>query len=296
MTDHGRYADRRGQDRQVGDPEHLARLVPHLQLLRREPRALGVGAFAERQHVEGDRSAEHLAHGKRARVGPGERLLLTAELLELLEQLANALLPDARRRLIRGRDERAQAEAPVQRRDRHQRGDRRAVPVRDQVAVAGKRLRVDLGDDERDGRIHAERGRIVDAQGAGAGRGRQRLARDGGAGRGERKVDPLEPPIGERSHGHVVASEGQPLALGPRRCEREELGDGEIALLEDPDHRAADGPGRADDADAKLTHRRRGIEAARRPGRGRTGDGARARPAPRPRREPRTRCGSRWRR
>ena len=145
--------------------DRIRALALDLDLLEREPGLL-VEHVDLGDHVVRDRLAEHLAH--RQRRGSGFAVVLHAvELLDLLGELSDALRARARDRLIRRRLT-APDPRPGGRRERHQRGDDRAVRHGVDLRAAFE-PRVHLGDHELGPRLHPERARVVHADGAGLG-------------------------------------------------------------------------------------------------------------------------------
>ena len=93
--------------------------------------------------------------------GQGSRRFLTCGLGLRLE-LVDPLHARARDRLIGAHDHPAHPRGVVQRLQRDDHLDGRAVGVGDDPLVPGDVVRVDLGDDERDVGVHPEGARIVD--------------------------------------------------------------------------------------------------------------------------------------
>ena len=118
----------------------------------------------------------------------------------------------------------------VDRLERDHQLHRRAVRVGDQALVAVERLRVDLGDDERDSGSRRHARRVVDDDGAGVDEARRPLAATSSPpAREEREVEALDRLVGERA-GTVDAVElAAGRALGG---ERDDLARGEAALAQ----------------------------------------------------------------
>ena len=250
-----------------------------LVLLHREP-VLTEDVHAG-DHVERDRSAEDLAHRQAGQVRTAERLLLPAQLLDLLGQLAHALRPRPADRLIGGDHELAHAERAVQRGQRHQRGDRGAVRVRHQPGISGEGVGVDLGDDQGHAVGHPERGGVVDADRAGLdGRGDQLAGRPAPR-RPQRQVHPFQRAGYVGGHDQVRVAERNPASLRALGGERDDLVGREGSLRQDPEHLPADRSGGSDDGDAHGIDPRRGVSRGRLPRPARTRRGG---PAPRARR------------
>jgi hypothetical protein len=187
----------------------------------------------------GDHGREDLVLGPLPRA---IRLLLSPHLFQRLRA-------GTRDRLVRAGDDPHEARGPVDRGDRHAEEDRRAVGVRDDALVAPELVAVQLGDDERALRVHAERGRVVDHDRARAPRDGAEPPRDLRAGAEQREV---HAPEGVRAGGPdlVVAAEGaERPARGALGREEPQLAHGEAPLLEDRDHLEADRARRADDRD-----------------------------------------------
>ena len=236
------------------------------------------------------------------------------QLLDLLGQLADALHPRPGGRLVRGGHHGPQVERPVERSERHQGRDRGAVRVGHDAVMAGQGVGVDLWDDQRDVRVHPEPRGVVDAHRPGGGGRRQDLAGHRAARRCQRQIDPFEPSFAEGPDRDLFAPEREALALGSPRREQHQLVQGEIPLLDDPEHLATHGSGCPDDGHPHRTHptgrsplpdrsnrtppecRRCASRARSHPGRSRTGRGSPSRPVRPLRPGSRRRCGSRkWR-
>ncbi len=110
-------------------------------------------------------------------------------------------------------------------------------------------LGVDLGHDERHVRVRPEAARLVDhGRPGGDGLGRE-LPADGAAGREEGEVDTGEGRLFEAAHLELLALERQAAPGRALAGEQAQLGDGEVALLEDRADGPADHAGGADDGD-----------------------------------------------
>jgi hypothetical protein len=112
-------------------------------------------------------------------------------------------------------------------------------------------VRVDLGDDQRHVRIHAERVRLVDHGRAGLDDHRRVLFRLGGAGRAERDLDALERRGLDPLDRDRLAAEGHGLADRALRGERAQLAHRELSLLEDPERGLPRRAGGSDHRDAE---------------------------------------------
>ena len=172
----------------------------------------------------------------------------------------------------------AHAERFVQRRERDRGDGRRAVRVRDDAARPSARLPlpieqrqvrgVDLGDDERHVRLHAEVLRVAQHERAGAGERRLELA--GHAGIERREHDRRAQLVGvarqhrhvsERSSGSVPSSHrvASPYGLPADRSDAASSASSNHGWSrEQPDERLADGAGGAEDGDGESASARRG--------------------------------------
>ena len=130
--------------------------------------------------------------------------------------------------------------------DRHQLHGR-AIRVGDDPTVRVRGVGIDVGDDERDVGLHAERGRVVDDRCARGDRDGGPLARTRGTGREDRHVDTGEGLGRDGLHRQLSTLEDHLRAGAALRREQHQLVDRQRALLEHLQHRAADGAGRAED-------------------------------------------------
>ena len=133
------------------------------------------------------------------------------------------------------------------------RSHRRAVGVGDDaLAHLGDSPRIDLAHHERHIGIHAPRGRVVDDDGPRLGELRGELLGRRSAGREQRDVDAAEVGCGDVLDDNVGAlpREGRPGRTRGR--EVADLADGEVALLEQAPHDAADLAGGTDDRDGRI--------------------------------------------
>ena len=118
-------------------------------------------------------------------------------------ELVDALLAGARDRLVGADDDPPDAGGVVQRLERDDHLDRRAVGVGDDPLVLGDVVRVDLGDDQRHVGVHAEGARVVDDDRAGRGGDRAPLARDARRRARQHDLDARERLGGELSIGWI---------------------------------------------------------------------------------------------
>ena len=185
-------------------------------------------------------------------IAPGKTLASISHAVQvrarLMHQLLHRGVPLAARGLVGGHDHVLQARGVVQRFQRDDHLDRRAVGVRDDPlrAVRGRR-HVHLGDDQRHGRVHPPGARVVDDHRAGGRRNRSVLARHARPCAEERNLDPRERARLQLLHGDLAPGERE---LRPRAAparERDEALHGEPPLLECPQHLATDRSGRTHD-------------------------------------------------
>ena len=112
-------------------------------------------------------------------------------------------------------------------------------------------LAVHLGHDERDVRLHAERGAVVDEDAAGVGDARSPHPGGRGSGRAEDEVGAVEGLLGGLPDGDGLVAVAQLAAGGAGGGEEAEVADGEVALGGDVEEDGADGPRGADDGDVE---------------------------------------------
>ena len=157
--------------------------------------------------------------------------------------------------LVGRKDHALDAVLTVDRPQRHQRGDGGAVRVGDDALVIPDAAGVDLGDHQRDVRVHAEGRGIVDHNGACLDRNRRELAGNAAAGREQRDVDALEGALGEFLDHDLFAAERDGLAGGAGAGQRLELADRKTAAVHGGDEFGADSAGDADYRDDGIvTH------------------------------------------
>ena len=156
---------------------------------------------------------------------------------------------------------------PASRLQRCERGDehhRRAVRTRDDplrclVHVVGVHLR----DDERDVRVHAEGRGVVDDLGAGRHGVWRPLGREVVLDVHDDEVQAVEAAGPQHLARDLAGRERELAALRTVRGEGPQLGHGKRPLLQDPEHLAADQPGRTHQPDAHAVGRsRRGHQPA----------------------------------
>ena len=240
-----RHPDRRARDPQIREVQDLAALRDELPLFLR------VAVVQEHvdlgQGVERDLVGIH-AVGLRLAGGVGANLAL---------QLGDRLGAGAGHGLVGVDDHALDADAVAQRHEHRHELHRRAVRVGDDALVGLEVVRVDLAHDERDGGIHAPRGRVVDDDRAARGGLGCEVARDVGAGAEQRDVDPVECLADglldlDRLAAHVDGPAGRPAG-----GEEPQLGDRKAALAEHLHHRPTDDAGGADDGNregCRLAH------------------------------------------
>ena len=110
----------------------------------------------------------------------------------LLVQFMQALLTGPRDRLVGADDHSPDPEGVVQGFQGHDHLDGRAIGVGDDALVLGDVVRIDLGDDQRNLRVHPEGARIVDDHRAGLRGDRAELPRDRSGRARKDDVDALE--------------------------------------------------------------------------------------------------------
>ncbi len=193
--------------------------------------------------VEGDALGELL----------GLECLVDEEALGLVQQFVHAFLAGARRRLIGRHHDALDDDGVVDRLQRHHHLDGRAVRVGDDAAalVAGDRLGVDLGHDQRHVGVHPPVRRVVDHDRAGLGRARAVLGRHLGARRAQHDVDALEVEFRQvLDFQDRFVAERRLLADRTGGSQRNNVIGREISLGQDLQHFATDIAGRADDGDS----------------------------------------------
>ena len=161
--------------------------------------------------------------------------------MRLAIEFLDGCAPGAADRLEGDGREAAEGHGPVQRGESHQRDDRAAVGVGDQALVVIEGPGVDLGNDKRHTRIHAEVAAVVDDDAAALDRFPAELL--GGARRalGSGKQDDVETVEGRRrGFDDMKRLAGNLLAAGGPRHDAD-FRRGEPALAQNLDHLGADG-------------------------------------------------------
>src|SRR5690606_18964799 len=234
---HDRHAHAGGGDLEVGQPHDLAAFLRHLGLLAGV--AVGVEAVDLRDAVERDLIGINLGRdGPAGGVG-----------LDLILEFTHGVGAGAGDGLIGGDDDALQAEGLVQGPEAHEHDGRGTVGVGDDAAVVAQLFRVDLGNDQRDVGLHAQRGALVDDNATGGDRVGRESAGDRAAGSEERQIH-----AGKNTGLGLLDDEGlageiDGLARRTRRGEKPQAGQGEVALVQKTDELLTDGTGGADDAD-----------------------------------------------
>src|SRR5690348_7400338 len=113
--------------------------------------------------------------------------------------------------------------------------DRGAIGVGDDAAMRPHRLRIDLRNDERHLRVHAEGGGVVHDHGALLHGERRETLGSAPAGGKERDVDTAEAVLLELAYGERLVAEGERLSGGAGGGEETQLGKRETPLLETAD-------------------------------------------------------------
>ena len=148
-----------------------------------------------------------------------------------------------------------QAERLVQRSERHQRDDGRAVRVRDDVArMVFRGFRIDFRHDQRHVRIHPEGGRIVDHHRAGGSGGGAEFLGNPAARAEERDVHVVKRIMREFLDDDFLAAEFHLFPGGTRRSQKLQLAERKIPLFKAKEHFHADGTRRANNRHMGLIH------------------------------------------
>ena len=163
-------------------------------------------------------------------------------------QLVDALLAGPGDRLVGADDHAAHPGGVVQRLERDDHLDRRAVGVGDDPLVLEDVVRVDLGDDQRHLGLHPEGARVVDDDRTGRGRDRAPLARDARPACSTARSRRPRTPRRERARIGWLSPRNVTV-LPALRSEARNLIDaiGKSPLLEQADHPLAHGPTGPDD-------------------------------------------------
>ena len=208
--------------------QHLARLVAHLQLLKRVPVRL-VELVDVRNQIVHELMLERLhRQGLALRIG-----------VDLVLQLVEAGSARAGRRLIGGRDQALQALRLMERRDSLKHDRRRAVRIRDDSLVPVEVFGVHLRHHQRNLGILTKRAGVVDHLRARLDAGVLELKRDVRLAGEEDDVQPVKAVLVRLQHMIRLAQDllvalarGKHLNLSLHR---------ELAFLQDLDHLGADG-------------------------------------------------------
>jgi hypothetical protein len=158
--------------------------------------------------------------------------------------------------LIGRQDQALDAVLLVDRPQRHQRRDRRAVWNGDDTPVLPDSVRVDLGDHQRHVRVHSEGGGIVDHDGAGFGRDRRKSPGNATAGREQRDVDAVERALIQLLDHDGLPAEIDRLAGRAGARQRFQSPHRKTALVQGGDELGADGAGHAGNGDNGIILRR----------------------------------------
>ena len=174
-------------------------------------------------------------------------------LAHLLVQFVDAGQAGARHGLVGAGHEADQAGLVVQRLEHRHRRHRGAVGVGDDPLrrVEGQGT-VHLVDHERHVGVHPERRRVVDDGDPGAGEARRQLSRGGGACGEQGEIETGGITAGDVLDEHLSVPEAQRPSGRACRCEVPDLIDGELALVQQPAHHAADLARGSDDCDAHV--------------------------------------------
>ena len=178
-------------------------------------------------------------------------------LLHLGRELVHAGHARARCGLVGADDQAPQAGRLVQRLERGHRGHGRAIRIRDDpFRNRRERVRVHLGDDERNVGIHAPGRRIVDDHGSRRRHDGRELA--GGRRAGGEEDDVEAGVVGGRRvlDDDLFALPWQTPAGRARRGKQAERLHGEVALGQNRKHQVADQPGGTDDPDTQVPRMR----------------------------------------
>ncbi len=159
-----------------------------------------------------------------------------------LAQFLHGRSSSARGRLIRRDDQPLDAIAAVDRPQRRDRDDRRAVGIGDDSLMLFDRLRIDLRDDQRDLRVHAEGRRVVHHDRTGTRRNRSEALGLTAARREQRDMNAAEAVLRQFLHWHGFTAKRKRLARGTRRGEQPKLRERKLPSLQTLDqlntHRA----------------------------------------------------------
>lgn len=214
-------------------------------------------------HVQGDRSGEGAALGVPQGPAYVPRLraqFRTGDQRQLFAQRRDAVPARAAHRLVGGDDQFPHAELGVQRPDRDDQRERRAVGAGDDAAWPDPYgVRIDLGHDQRNVRVQPERGGVVDDDRALGGGDRRPLRGHLVGHQEQRHVDVVEDVLGELEDLALLTAHDQLAAGRARRGDQLHLAPDIRVLREDLEHDAADRPGRSDDRERRAARGHRPV-------------------------------------
>jgi hypothetical protein len=245
----GGHSHRGHRGAQARGRPYLSQLGGHLRLLAGVP---GEAEAADLGHaVEGDGARQdRRGPGRQDRGAAGGREPGPGEGGGLAEQLGQGGFSGSGHGLVRSEADLAHADLAVEEAARDREAGHRAIRPGDQTGIFTQRRGIDLGDHERDFRVPAERGAVVDHPDAGAGE-------TGPVSQGDFVGADQEHQVAGGQGGGVDAGRGdRPPAeahgrAGAARREREEFPDRKPAPLQGLEQFAADHAGRADDPDPR---------------------------------------------
>ena len=186
--------------------------------------------------------------------GLGLKRLAGKQLSGLGLQLLHALGTCARRGLVAAHDDAVDVAKFAQRLECDDHLDGRAVGVCDDAVVLGDGVGVDLGHDQRNIGLNAERRGVVDHYGASIVNGLAELLGDGRSGREERDIDAIKGLVGHLLDGKLAcgnlaaACKGELLAGRACGGQDADLAGRKIKLLKALEHLAANGAGGTGDS------------------------------------------------
>ena len=243
--------------RKTRKPEDLAGLVTDLQLLAGP--AVGLGGAGDGDDVQRERRREgaEVADGLAHVTGDASELL-ARDGGKLGLQGVDARLTGTGSGLVARDDQLVERELAVQRPDRDDHRQGRAVGVGDDAARGvERRVGVDLGHHQRHVVVHPERAGVVDGEGAAGGRDRRPFGGNLVGDVEDGEVDPVEDLGGERLDHDVFAAHRQGLAGAAGGGDEADLAPHVLALGDQLAHDGADRAGGADDGKGRAcaTHR-----------------------------------------
>ena len=243
VPDHRRHAHAGRGEGQLRLVEDLARLVAHLQLL---DRVAVLGEVVDlREHVHRELVRVDLRRGQRLVAPVGA---------QLRPQLGDGRRSRARGRLIRGGDDAAQRGDVAHRVQRHRDRGRGAVRDRDDALVPVEVVAVHLRDHDRDVRLHAVGGAVVDHHAAVRDDHRAPAQRCLGGGGAEDDVRAGQRLFARLLHGDRLVAVAQLPAGRARRGQQAQLRQRQPALGRDAEEDVPHGAGRADHRDHRVGH------------------------------------------